>query len=137
MYRADSRWTCGRRQPSDPEVAFKIPGGSTLVLQIHYTTTGKEEQSLISVGFRYPQKGVDKISHHFVLDPHNIAIAPGDPMWRMSAAKTIPDKRDALGHVHAHARPRPRHDVHRGIPRRQARHAAPDSQFQFRVAVGL
>ena len=31
---------------SDPEVAYKIPKGSSLVLQIHYTTTGKEEQSL-------------------------------------------------------------------------------------------
>ncbi len=95
------------QQPSDPEVAFKIPGGSTLVLQIHYTTTGKEEQSLISVGFRYPQKGVDKISHHFVLDPHNIAIAPGDPMWRMSAAKTIPENATLLGmFTHMHVRGR-------------------------------
>jgi peroxiredoxin len=95
------------QQPSDPEVAFKIPGGSTLVLQIHYTTTGKEEQSLISVGFRYPQKGVDKISHHFVLDPHNIAIAPGDPMWRMSAAKSIPAKATLLGmFTHMHVRGR-------------------------------
>ncbi len=95
------------QQPSDPEVAYKIPGGSTLVLQIHYTTTGKEEQSLISVGFRYPQKGVDKISHHFVLDPHDIAIPPGDPMWRMSAAKTIPQSATLLGmFTHMHVRGR-------------------------------
>jgi peroxiredoxin len=95
------------QQPSDPEVAYKIPGGSTLVLQIHYTTTGKEEQSLISVGFRYPQKGVDKISRHFVLDPHNIAIAPGEPMWRMSATKTIPANATLLGmFTHMHVRGR-------------------------------
>jgi peroxiredoxin len=95
------------QQASDPEVAYKIPGGSTLVLQIHYTTTGKEEQSLISVGFRYPQKGVDKISRHFVLDPRNIAIAPGDPMWRMSATKTIPAKATLLGmFTHMHVRGR-------------------------------
>jgi peroxiredoxin len=93
--------------PSDPEVAYKIPGGSTLVLQIHYTTTGKEEQSLISVGFRYPQKGVDKISHHFVLDPRNIAIAPGEAMWPMSATKTIPAKATLLGmFTHMHVRGR-------------------------------
>ena len=95
------------QQPSDPETAYKIPAGSTLVLQIHYTTTGKEEQSLISVGFRYPQKGVDKISHHFVLDPHDIAIAPGDPMWRMSAMKTIPANATLLGmFTHMHVRGR-------------------------------
>jgi hypothetical protein len=95
------------QQASDPETAYKIPGGSTLVLQVHYTTTGKEEQSLISVGFRYPQKGVDKISHHFVLDPHNIAIAPLDPMWRMSATKTIPANATLLGmFTHMHVRGR-------------------------------
>ena len=92
---------------SDPEVAYKIPKGSSLVLQIHYITTGKEEQSLISVGFRYPQKGVDKITHHFVLDPRNIAIAPRDPMWRLSATKTIPNNATLLGmFTHMHVRGR-------------------------------
>jgi hypothetical protein len=95
------------KTPSDPEVAYKIPGGSSLVLQIHYTTTGKEEQSLISVGFRYPQKGVDKITHHFVLDPRNIAIAPRDPMWGLSAKKTIPANATLLGmFTHMHVRGR-------------------------------
>jgi peroxiredoxin len=92
---------------SDPEVAYKIPGGSSLVLQVHYTTTGKEEQSLISVGFRYPQKGVAKITHHFVLDPRNIAIAPRDPMWRLSATRTIPESATLLGmFTHMHVRGR-------------------------------
>ena len=92
---------------SDPEVAYQIPKGSSLVLQIHYVTTGKEEQSLISVGFRYPQKGVDKLTHHFVLDPHGIAIAPRDPMWRLSANKTIPKNATLLGmFTHMHVRGR-------------------------------
>jgi hypothetical protein len=95
------------KTPSDPEVAYKIPGGSSLVLQIHYTTTGKEEQSLISVGFRYPPKGVDKITHHLVLDPRNIAIAPRDPMWKLSAKKTIPQSATLLGmFTHMHVRGR-------------------------------
>jgi peroxiredoxin len=95
------------KTPSDPEVAYKIPGGSLLVLQIHYTTTGKEEQSVISVGFRYPQKGVDKITHHFVLDPRNIAIAPRDLMWGLSAKKTIPANATLLGmFTHMHVRGR-------------------------------
>ena len=88
-------------------MAYKIPGGSSLVLQIHYTTTGKEEQSLISVGFRYPQKGVDKITHHLLLDPRDIAIPPGDPMWRLSAAQTIPASVTLLGmFAHLHVRGR-------------------------------
>ena len=125
------------QQPSDPEVAYKIPGGSTLVLQIHYTTTGKEEQSLISVGFRYPQKGVDKISHHFVLDPHNIAIAPGDPTWRMSAAKTIPADATLLGmFTHMHVRGRDMTFIAE-YPGGKLRHTAPDPQLQFQLATGL
>jgi hypothetical protein len=92
---------------SDPEVAYKIPAGSSLVLQIHYTTTSKEEESLISVGFRYPKKGVDKITHHLVLDPRNIAIAPRDPMWKLSAKKTIPKSATLLGmFTHMHVRGR-------------------------------
>src|SRR5262249_11310877 len=33
-------------------VAFRIPKGAGLVLQIHYVTTGQEEKCRISVGFR-------------------------------------------------------------------------------------
>jgi hypothetical protein len=95
------------RDPSAPQVAFKIPGGSWLVLQIHYVTTGKEEQSLISVGLRYPKKGVDKVSHHLLLDPRKIAIPPGDPMWMLSAAQTIPGRVTLLGmFAHLHVRGR-------------------------------
>ncbi len=95
------------RHPSDPQVAYQIPGGSSLILQIHYTTTGKEEESLISVGFRSPRNGVDKISRHFILDPHNIAITPGDPMWRLSEKYTIPGKATLLGmFAHMHLRGR-------------------------------
>jgi peroxiredoxin len=95
------------KAPSDPEVAYKIPGGTSLVLQIHYTTTGKEEQSSISVGFRFPQKGVDKITHHCVLDPRNIAIAPRDPLWKLSAKKTILSNATLLGmFTHMHVRGR-------------------------------
>ncbi len=95
------------KSDSDPKVAYKIPKGSSLVLQIHYTTTGKEEESLISVGFRFPQRGVDKITHYFVLDPRNIAIAPGDPMWKLSATKTIPSNATLLGmFTHMHVRGR-------------------------------
>jgi peroxiredoxin len=95
------------RDPSDPQVAFKIPRGAWLILQIHYVATGKEEQSLISVGFRYPQKGVNKITHHLLLDPRNIAIPPGDAMWRLSAAQTIPSRVTLLGmFAHLHVRGR-------------------------------
>ncbi len=95
------------KSDSDPKVAVKIPKGSSLVLQIHYTTTGKQEESLISVGFRYPQGVVDKITHYFVLDPRKIAIPPGDPMWKLSATKTIPHSAMLLGmFTHMHLRGR-------------------------------
>ena len=122
-------------QPSDPEVAFKIPGGSTLVLQIHYTTTGNEEQSLISVGFRYPQKGVDKISHHFVFGSvSRIAIRLGTRCGGFRRRRRFP-RATLLGMFHAHACPARRDMTFiTEYPETATRHAysrSPD--FQFRL----
>ncbi len=61
-------------------VAFKIPKGSSLFLQIHYTTTGKPEKGQVEVGFRFAKGLVRKTTHFFVLDARPIAIPPYDAM---------------------------------------------------------
>ena len=95
------------KTPSDPQVAYKIPGGSSLVFRFTTPRQVRTNSHLISVGFRYPRKGVDKITHHFVLNPRNIAIAPRDPMWGLSAKKTIPENATLLGmFTHMHVRGR-------------------------------
>lgn len=42
----------------DNGVAVRIPAGAGLGLQIHYTTTGKEERCKIRVGLRFPRRTV-------------------------------------------------------------------------------
>jgi thiol-disulfide isomerase/thioredoxin/mono/diheme cytochrome c family protein len=73
----------------DNGVAFFIPKMSVLGLQIHYTTTGKEEACRISVGIRYPKRPVQKQLRHVLLDPHRIAITPGHGAFPISSTKVL------------------------------------------------
>jgi thiol-disulfide isomerase/thioredoxin/mono/diheme cytochrome c family protein len=86
----------------EPGVAFKIPARSVLGLQIHHVTTGKEEQSSISVGLRYAKSTVRKQSRHVILDT-KMHIEPQHAAWKVSDAKTIPHDATVLGmfcHMH-------------------------------------
>src|SRR5262249_21815402 len=88
-------------------VAFRIPKGAGLVLQIHYVTTGKEEKNRMSVGFRYAREGVQKgLRHLYLVDPR-FAIPPGAPAHPVSASKVL--AHDAVGiglFAHMHVRGR-------------------------------
>lgn len=83
--------------------AFLIPKFAALGLQIHYTTTGKEETCRIQVGMRFPRQAVQKQIRHVMLDPHGIAIPPGHGAYAMRAAKTLDRDISLLGmfsHMH-------------------------------------
>jgi hypothetical protein len=84
-------------------VAYKIPQWATLGLQIHYVTTGKEERSRISVGFRYPRRTIDKQLRHFVIDPQDFQIEPGNGAYPVRSSMTLTDDVTLLGlfsHMH-------------------------------------
>jgi hypothetical protein len=76
-------------------VAFRIPKGSVLGLQIHYVATGKAEKCKISVGLRYPRAVVQKQLRHFQLTDHRFAIPPGAPAHKVSASRVL--DRDIIG----------------------------------------
>jgi hypothetical protein len=91
----------------DGGIAFLIPRGSTLVLQIHYVTTGKDEKCQISVGFKYAAGMVQKELRHELLVDRSFAIPPGAPAHPVSASRVL--DRDATGvgmFVHMHLRGR-------------------------------
>ncbi|MDB5345559.1 MAG: thiol-disulfide oxidoreductase [Schlesneria sp.] len=69
--------------------AILIPKLAALGLQIHYTTTGKEETCRIQVGLRFPRRPVQKQLRHLLLDPHRIAIPPGHGAFAIQAGKTL------------------------------------------------
>lgn len=88
-------------------VAFRIPAGSGLGLQIHYTTTGKEETNRIQVGLRFPRQTVKKEVRHFLLDPRRWTIPPFDPAYKVSASHTLDRDATILGlFTHMHVRGR-------------------------------
>ena len=76
-------------------IAQRIPAGSTLVLQIHFVTTGRPEQCRISVGLRYARGVVQKELRHIRLDNSKFAIPPGAAAHPVSDTRTL--DRDALG----------------------------------------
>jgi len=91
----------------DNGVAYRIPKGSGLGLQIHYTTTGKEEKCRIQVGLRYPRRTINKQFRHFLLDPRGWTIPPHDPAFAIRASHTLPHDATLLGlFTHMHVRGR-------------------------------
>lgn len=88
-------------------IGYRIPAGSALGLQIHYTTTGREEKSRIQVGLRFPREPVRKQLHHFVLDPRGWKIPPGDPAFKIRSSHRLNHHADLLGlFTHMHVRGR-------------------------------
>ena len=88
-------------------VACRIPQGAGLGLQIHYTTTGKEERCRIQIGFRYPRGIVNKQFRHFLLDPRGWEITPQDPAFAIRASHTMEHDATLLGlFTHMHVRGR-------------------------------
>ena len=88
-------------------VAYRIPAGSGLGLQIHYTTSGTEQKCRIQVGLRFPKGKVQKQLHHFVLDPRGWTIPPNDAAFQIKSKHALQHDADLLGlFTHMHVRGR-------------------------------
>jgi peroxiredoxin len=86
-------------------VAFRIPKGAGLVLQIHFVTTGKEESCRLAVGFRYAKGVVRKRLHHAYLVDNKFEIPPGAPAHPVKASRTLPCNAEGIGmFAHMHVR---------------------------------
>jgi thiol-disulfide isomerase/thioredoxin len=88
-------------------VAVRLPARAGLGLQIHFTTTGKEERCRIQVGLRFPRGVVRKQLRHFLIDPHRWQIPPHDPAFRVEGTYTLDRDVELLGlFTHMHLRGR-------------------------------
>lgn len=86
-------------------LGYRLPRGSSLVLQIHYVTTGKPEKCRLSVGLKFASGRVDKQIKFTLLEDKKFAIPPGAPAHETRASHTL--THDALGigmFVHMHLR---------------------------------
>jgi peroxiredoxin len=79
----------------DDGVAYRIPKGTVLALQIHYVTTGKAEKVTLSVGLKYASGKVDQQLRHVLLVDTKYAIPPGAPAHPVKVERTL--EHDAVG----------------------------------------
>ncbi len=83
--------------------AMMIPAKAVLTLQIHYVTTGKDEQDRIAVGLRYAEGAIDKRIRYLILDDDTFAIAPGARAHEVSAEEALTCDATGIamfGHMH-------------------------------------
>ena len=89
----------------DDGQALRIPAGSVVGLQIHYTTTGKPETNGMSVGFRFPRNTIHKQVRHLQATTSRFAIPPGASAHPVSASRTLPVNASGIGmFAHMHLR---------------------------------
>jgi thiol-disulfide isomerase/thioredoxin len=79
----------GEPMTLDDGLAFRIPAGSVLGLQIHFVATGKPEKCRVSVGLRYPRAVVQKRLRHIQLADTKFAIPPGAPAHKVTATRVL------------------------------------------------
>lgn len=90
---------------TDPRVAVKIPVGTTLMLQIHFTTTGKPETCRISVGMKFAGGVVDKQFRHILMKSSTFAIPPGHSNYEVKQGQVIDRPTTGIGlFTHMHLR---------------------------------
>lgn len=91
----------------EPGVAVQVPAGSVLGLQMHYVTTGREEEDRIEVGLRFPREPVRQLLYHEQIKNSRFRIPPGAAAHPVSARRSLPRAAEGLGlfsHMHLRGR---------------------------------
>jgi thiol-disulfide isomerase/thioredoxin len=95
----------GEAMTLDPGIAYCIPKGSVLALQMHFVATGKPEKCKVSIGLRYPRDVVQRRLKNIQLTDRKFAIPPGAPAHKVTAIRVL--DRDIIGvglFAHMHLR---------------------------------
>lgn len=86
-------------------VGRKIPAGSKLVWQLHYTPTGKAETDLSQVGFKFCKTPPEKTARVYGIDNKRFIIPSGAANYRVEARHTVGQPVTLLGMMpHMHLR---------------------------------
>jgi thiol-disulfide isomerase/thioredoxin len=84
-------------------IAWEIPAGATLGLQLHYVTTGKPEACTVEVALRFARGTVDKLLYYHNFDSKDIAVPPYEPNYRIRKEMTLEEDVSTIGlfsHMH-------------------------------------
>ncbi|MBZ5608619.1 MAG: thiol-disulfide isomerase [Acidobacteriia bacterium] len=74
-----------------PGLGKMIKAGSDLVLQIHYTTNGKESEDNTKIGLVFAKQKPTERAVTMAGSSLGFAIPPGDPNYRVDAKNTFPN----------------------------------------------
>ncbi|MDP8980979.1 MAG: cytochrome c [Acidobacteriota bacterium] len=97
-------YTPGNSMDSWPTgMAKKIKAGSDIVIQIHYTATGKAAADRTRVAINYSRTPVQQAVLTLQMGNDHFAIPPGDPEYRVQVSGTLPNDATLLSlfpHMH-------------------------------------
>lgn len=95
----------GEPMTVQPGVAYLIPKGSMLGLQVHYVTTGKPEQVSLSVGIKYARGTIDQRMRHMLFVDTRYTIPAGASAHPVAVERTVPNDIVGIGlFAHMHVR---------------------------------
>jgi hypothetical protein len=99
-------WAVGEDAPVHPSgMAKRIPAGSTLIFQVHYTTDGKPGSDRSRVGFIFAKEPPRREVRTGVIANASFAIPPGAAGYLVEAEATfLEDARVWSMHPHMHLR---------------------------------
>jgi len=86
-----------------PGVAKKILAGADLVLQMHYTATGKPSTDRTSIGIVFAKQPPKQAVLTLQMGNDRFVIPPGDPNYRVTVSGTLPNDALLIGllpHMH-------------------------------------
>ena len=88
-------------------LAKRVPAGSRLVIQIHYTATGAPQEDQCSIGlvFADPKTVRKEVVTDMVVNPR-FEIPPGDPNYKVEAERVLEEDEEVLGIDAAYSRAR-------------------------------
>jgi len=101
-------WTPGQAAaPGSSDLAWRLDGGSDLVIQLHMQPTGRPEQVQPSIGFYFSDKPPASTPVILRLGRQNLVIAPGDAAYRTTDRFILPVDVNILAvQPHSHMRAR-------------------------------
>jgi hypothetical protein len=118
-----------------PGMAIKIPAGAELVWQMHYTPNGKpaKDKSQIGLVFYKGKQPPTRIAHTRGAVNASFAIPAGASNYKVESEWVAPRPSAVVIHA-AHASPRQRFPVRRGISGRSIRDPAQRPPLRLRLA---
>lgn len=81
----------GTTLPTPDGVAYKIPKGAKIVLEVHYHRSGRPETDLSTIGMTFARSTIDRTIHRGSITPDldKLVLPPGQARIPISASQTL------------------------------------------------